>query len=175
MQDILDVLKNRRSIRKYKPDPVPEELIDRVIEAGLCAPTGMNRQQTIILKITDPETVRTLGMVNGKLMGKENFDAFYGAPAVLAVLSAKESPTALFDGCSVISNMLNEAASLGLGGCWIHRGKEQFETEEGAAILKKAGIDADIYEGVDNVVLGSVDGEIPAPHPIKDGRVFRIE
>lgn len=175
MQDILDVLKNRRSIRKYKPDPVPEKLIDRVIEAGLYAPTGMNRQQTIILKITDPETVRTLGKVNGKLMGKEDLDAFYGAPAVLAVLSQKDNPTALFDGCSVISNMLNEAASLGLGGCWIHRGKEQFETEEGIAILKKAGIDPDKYEGIDSVIVGYMDGEAPKPHPRKDGRVFRIE
>lgn len=175
MSDILEVLKTRRSIRKYKPDPVPEEQIEKVIEAGLYAPTGMGRQQTIILKITEPETVRTLGLINGKLMGQENMDAFYGAPVLLAVLSRKDDPTAVFDGCSVISNMLNEAASLGLGSCWIHRGKEQFETPEGIEVLKRAGIDPDQYVGIDNVVLGIMDGDLPKAAPRKDGRVFSLD
>ncbi|MGI6118094.1 MAG: nitroreductase [Bilifractor sp.] len=175
MQDIYDVLVTRRSIRKFKADPVPEDQIQRIIETGLYAPTGMDRQQTIILKITDPETIHTLGMVNGRLMGKGEVDGFYGAPVVLAVLSRKDNPNSIFDGCSVISNMLNETASLGLGGCWIHRGKEQFETKEGIAILKKAGINPDEYEGVDNVVLGYIDGEYPKPNPRKDGRVFSID
>lgn len=174
MEDILEVLKTRRSIRKYKPDPVPEDQIAKVIEAGLFAPTGMDRQQTIILKITDPDTVRTLGRINGKLMGKDDMDAFYGAPVLLAVLSRKDTPTAVYDGCSVISNMLNEAASLGLGSCWIHRGKEQFETPEGIRVLKKAGIDPEQYVCVDNVVLGIMDGELPKAAPRKEGRVFTL-
>ena len=119
MCDILNVLTCRRSVRKYRKDPVPEELLEKILEAGLYAPTGMNRQQTIILKITDPDTVRSLGLINGRLMGSEGMDAFYGAPAVLAVLSPKDDPTAVEDGCSVIANTLNEAASLGLGSCWV--------------------------------------------------------
>lgn len=174
MADILDVLTARRSIRRYKSDPVPAELIDKVIEAGLYAPTGMDRQQTIILKITDSEIVRKLGRLNGRIMGHDDMDAFYGAPVVLAVLSAKNDPTGIHDGCSVISNMLNEAASLGLGSCWIHRGREQFETEEGRAILRKAGIDPDAYEGVDSVILGYGEGALPTASPRKGGRVFSL-
>jgi nitroreductase len=174
MGDILDVLKNRRSIRRYRPDPVPEDLMDRILEAGLYAPTGKNRQETIILKITDPDTVRSLGLINGRLMGREGVDAFYGAPAVLAVLSPKSDPTAVEDGCSVIVNMLNEAASLGLGSCWIHRGKAQFETPEGREILRKAGIDPDAYLGIDNMIVGYADGANPAAPARKEGRTFSL-
>lgn len=172
--DILNELKARRAIRSYKADPVPEKLLDEIVEAGLYAPTGMGRQQAIILKITDQETVRKLGRINGKLMGQDGMDAFYGAPVVLAVLSLKDAPTAVYDGCSVISNMLNEAASLGLGCCWVHRGKEQFETPEGRQILQKAGIDPDRYVGVDNVIVGYADGEFPQAAPRREGRVFTI-
>ncbi|MGI5989486.1 MAG: nitroreductase family protein [Lachnospiraceae bacterium] len=174
MQDILEVLKTRRSIRKYQDKPVPDELLEKIIEAGLYAPTGMNRQDAIILEITDPETLRTLGLINGKIMGQDNFDGFYGAPALLCVLAEKDSPIAVYDGCSVISNMINEAASLGLGSCWIHRCKEQFETPEGKEILKKAGIDPDKYVGIDNVAVGYTDGELPAAPARKSGRVFKI-
>ncbi|MGN0708713.1 MAG: nitroreductase family protein [Anaerovoracaceae bacterium] len=175
MQDILENLITRRSIRKYKPDAVPENLLDEIIKAGLYAPTGMNRQQTIILKITDQSVVRELGKVNGKLMGRDGFDGFYGAPAVLCVLSKKDNPNAVYDGCSVISNMLNEAASLGLGSCWVHRGKEQFHTEEGMKILRSAGIDPVEYVGVDNVIVGYMDCDMPKAAPRKEGRVFSIE
>lgn len=174
MADILETLKSRRSVRKYLSKPVPENLLDEVVEAGLYAPTGMGRQQAVILKITDQEAVRTLGKINGKIMGHDGMDAFYGAPVVLAVLSPKEIGTAVYDGSSIITNMLNEAASLGLGSCWIHRGKEQFETEEGRKILEKAGIDPDKYAGIDNVIIGYPDGPVPAAAPRKDGRVFSI-
>ena len=174
MRDILDELKGRRSVRKYKEDAVPEDLMDEIIEAGLYAPTGMNRQEQLILKITEPSAVRELGLINGKLMGREGMDAFYGAPAVLCVFSKRGARTGIHDGCSVLSNMMNEAASLGLGTCWIHRGKEQFETPEGKAILEKAGIDGDAYECIDSVIVGYPDGEIPQAGPRKEGRVFSI-
>jgi len=174
MADILEELKARRSVRKYVDKPVPEELLEKIVEAGLYAPTGMGRQKAVILKITDPETVRALGKINGKIMGHDGMDAFYGAPVVLSVLSPKDVATAVYDGSSIISNMLNEAASLGLGSCWIHRGKEQFETEEGRGILRKAGIDPDQYMGIDNVIVGYADGPIPKASLRKEGRVFSI-
>ena len=103
--DILRVLKSRRSVRKYTSQVVAEDLLDRIVEAGLYAPTGMNRQAVIILKITDQATVRQLGHINGTIMGTGN-DAFYGAPAVLCVLARRDNPTGLYDGCAVITNML---------------------------------------------------------------------
>lgn len=175
MQDILELLKNRRSIRSYKPDAIPDELLNRVLEAGLYAPTGMGRQEVIILKITKEEVVRKLGYINGELMGKSGFDAFYGAPAVLCVLADTDVPTAVFDGCSVISGMLAEATSLGLGTCWVHRGREQFETPEGQKILQSAGIDPARYIGIDNLAIGYAEGPVPKAAPRKPGRIFSIE
>lgn len=174
MSDILEVLKTRRSVRKYKKDMVPEELLDRILEAGLYAPTGMDCQKTILLKIADQETVRTLGLVNGRIMGREGMDAFYGAPVVISVLSKKTDPIAVYNGSAAIMNMLDEAASLGLGSCWIHRGKEQFETEEGREILRRAGIDPDAYTGIDNVIVGYADGELPKASPRKAGRIVEL-
>lgn len=174
MKSALELIKTRRSIRKYRSEQVPESMLDQIVEAGLYAPTGMGRQQTIILKITDPQTVRSLGKLNGKLMGKEGFDAFYGAPVVLAVLSPKDIPTAVFDGCSVLTAMMYEAADLGLGSCWIHRGKEQFEEAEGKDILRKAGIDPEQYVGIDSLIVGYTEGDNPKAAPRKENRVFTI-
>ena len=174
MSDILEELKNRRSIRRYEEKPVPEELLEKIVEAGLYAPSGMGRQAVRILVITDDKTVRTLGKINGQIMGKEGFDAFYGAPAVLCVLADRDNPTGIYDGSSAITNMLDEAASLGLGSCWIHRGKEQFETEKGREILSEAGIDPDTVTGIDNVIVGYGTGEKPVAAERKNGRVYRI-
>lgn len=174
MSDILEELKNRRSIRRYEEKPVPEELLDKIAEAGLYAPSGMGRQAVRILVITDDKTVRILGKINGQIMGKEGFDAFYGAPAVLCVLADRDNPTGIYDGSSAITNMLDEAASLGLGSCWIHRGKEQFKTEKGREILSEAGIDPDTVTGVDNVIVGYGTGEKPVAAERKNGRVYRI-
>ncbi len=174
MSDILEELKNRRSIRWYEEKPVPEELLEKIVEAGLYAPSGMGRQAVRILVITDDKTVRTLGKINGQIMGKEGFDAFYGAPAVLCVLADRDNPTGIYDGSSAITNMLDEAASLGLGSCWIHRGKEQFETEKGREILSEAGINPDMVTGIDNVIVGYGTGEKPVAAVRKNGRVYRI-
>jgi nitroreductase len=178
MKDALDFIKARRSVRKFTPMPVPSKLLDRVVEAGLYAPTGHNRQTTVILKITDPETVRKLGKVNGEIFGKLNGgnpmpDGFYGAPVVLCVLSPKDNSTKIWDGSSVISSMALEASSLGLGSCWVHRGREQFETEYGKSLLLKAGIDPEVYEGIDNLIVGWPEA-VPAAPPRKPGRVFSL-
>ena len=50
---VLHSLITRRSVRRYKPDPVPQELLDQVMEAGLYAASGMGRQGSVILQVTD--------------------------------------------------------------------------------------------------------------------------
>lgn len=77
MSDILDVIKTRRSVRKYKNDMVPAEIIDKIIEAGTYAATGMDRQSPIILAVTDKELRDKLSKMNSVIMGKsEDFDPF---------------------------------------------------------------------------------------------------
>ena len=154
MSDILEIIKTRRSVRKYKSDKVPTDIIDKIVEAGTYAATGMNRQSPIILAVTDKELRNKLSKMNAAFMGKpEDFDPFYGAPVVLVVLADKSMPTYVYDGSLVMGNLMLEAHALGVDSCWIHRAKEEFESAEGKEILKSLGIEGD-YEGIGHCILG---------------------
>lgn len=173
MNETLQLMKSRRSIKKYKPDPVPEELVRAIAEAGTFAPSGLNKQSPVILAVTDKQVRDELSRLNA---GKDPFkrsDPFYGAPCVLVVLADKSVPTYLYDGTLVMGNMLLAAHSLGLGACWIHRAKETFEMPEGKAILQKLGIEGD-YEGIGNCIVGYPD-MTPAEKPRKQNYVYYVK
>ena len=152
----LELMQTRRSVRGFKPDPVPEEILDQIVEAGTWAATGRNRQSPVIIKVTNRELIRKLSKLNGEIMGTDS-DPFYGAPAVLIVLADKTVPTYLYDGSLVMGNLMLAAHSLGIGSCWIHRAKEEFQLPEGKEILKSLGIEGD-YEGIGHCVLGYAEG-----------------
>lgn len=174
MSDILEIIKTRRSVRKYKSDMVPADIIDKIVEAGTYAATGMNRQSPIILAVTDKELRDKLSKMNAAFMGKpEGFDPFYGAPVVLVVLADKSMPTYVYDGSLVMGNLMLEAHALGVDSCWIHRAKEEFESAEGKEILKSLGIEGD-YEGIGHCILGYADGDEPQCQPRKDNWVYRV-
>lgn len=173
MSNTLDAIKTRRSIRKYKNDPVPKETLDKIIEAGLYAPSGMGRQSTIIISVTNKEVRDRLSKLNAKIMGSDS-DPFYGAPAVLIVLADKNCPTGIYDGSLVMQNLMLAAHELGLGSCWIHRAKEEFELPEGKEILKSLGIKGE-YEGIGHCIVGYTDGEEPSPAARKENRVYHID
>ncbi len=173
MNETLRLIRSRRSVKKYKDTPVAKELIEKIVEAGTCAPSGLNKQSPIILAVTNKEVRDKLSFLNA---GKDPFkrsDPFYGAPVVLVVLADKSVPTYLYDGSLVMENMLLAAHSLGLGACWIHRAKETFAMEEGKEILRSLGIEGD-YEGIGNCIVGYPD-TIPADKPRKENWVYYID
>lgn len=171
--EVLSCIQTRRSIRSFKPDMIPEDTIEQIIEAGTYAATGMNRQSPIILAITDRKMRDRLAKMNARIMGKEEMDPFYGAPVVLIVLAEKRYPTHVYDGTLVMGNLMLAAHSLGIGSCWIHRAKEEFESEEGKEILRSLGIQGD-YEGIGHCVLGYVKGEYPDGTERKEDWVYYI-
>ena len=173
MQDILQLIKSRRSVKKFKSDPVPKALIEKIVEAGSWAPTGLNWQSPIILAVTNKELRDKLSRLNFLSDSDKRVDPFYGAPVVLVVLADKTKHTYVYDGSLVMGNMLLEAHSLGLGACWIHRAKETFNSEEGKAILKELGIEGE-YEGIGNCVVGYPD-MTPAEKPRKENWVYYVE
>ena len=152
MADTLTTLKTRRSCRAYKPEHIEEEKLNAILEAGTYAATGMGKQSPIILAAKDPQVRAELCKLNAAAMGMD-IDPFYGAPDLVVVLANKDIPTYIYDGSLVMGNMMNAAADLGVASCWIHRAKEEFESEEGKAILKKLGIEGN-YEGIGNLILG---------------------
>ena len=133
----------------------------------------MNRQSPVIIAVTDQETRDKLSAMNAAIMGTDT-DPFYGAPVVLIVLADKTRPTYRYDGSLVMGNMMNAAHSLGLGSCWIHRAKEEFESEEGKELLKKWGVEGD-YEGIGHCVIGYVEGDYPETKPRKEDYVYYVE
>lgn len=173
MSDVLETIKSRRSIRKYKSDMVPQDKLGKIIEAGTYAATGMGKQSPIIIAVTNKELRDKLSAMNAKVMGV-NSDPFYGAPVVLIVLADKSRPTYVYDGSLVMGNLMLEAEAQGIGSCWIHRAKEEFESEEGKELLKSLGIKGD-YVGIGHCVLGYVDGEYPEIPERKPNWVYNID
>lgn len=173
MESTINDILTRRSVKKYKSAPVPQEIIDKIINAGLYAANGMGAQSPIIIQVTNKEMRDKLSKMNADVMGA-NTDPFYGAPAVLVVLSDKNRPTAVYDGSLVMGNLMLAAHALGIGSCWIHRAKEEFESEEGKEILKSLGIEGE-YVGIGHCILGYADGEPKPAAERKPGRVFKID
>ena len=172
MAETLTTLKTRRSCRAYKPELIEEEKLNAILEAGTYAATGMGKQSPIILAVTDRALRDRLSKMNAAEMGAD-MDPFYGAPEVVIVLANKEIPTYLYDGSLVMGNMMNAAADLGVASCWIHRAKEEFESEEGKAILKDLGIEGN-YEGIGHLILGYAAKPENAPAPRKAGYIYRV-
>ena len=173
MNEVIQAMKERRSVRAYT-DVVPaRELIDEVVEAGLWAASGMNRQGPIIVAVTDRALRDRLSAMNAEVIGDPSRDPFYGAPVVLVVLAPRDQANRVYDGSLVIGNLMLAAHALGLGSCWIHRAREEFETPEGKAILAELGVEGD-YEGIGHSILG-YPADVPAAKPRNDGRVFYAE
>ena len=175
MNEVIKAMRERRSIRKFKSELPPRELINEVIEAGLYAASGRGRQTSIIIAVTNKELLAKLSKINCEIGGlDEGFDPFYGAPCALIVLDEKSWPTCGYDGSLVMGNMMLAAHSLGLASCWIHRAKQEFETDEYKALLKDLGI-TDEYVGIGHCALGYADVPLPPAPPRKENRVFWIE
>lgn len=175
MNDIIKAMKERRSVRKFKSDMPDKKDIEQIVEAGLYAANGRGKQAVITVAVTNRELRDKISDINRKIGGwSEGFDPFYGAPVILIVLADKNWPTCVYDGSLVMGNMMLAAHSLGLGSIWIHRAKEEFETNEYKELLKSLGVEGE-WEGIGHCAVGYADGDIPNPADRKDGRVFWVE
>lgn len=183
MNETIKSLIERRSVRSYKSDMVPIELVSEICKAGTYAPTGRNLQSPIIIAVTDKQMRDRLSRMNLQIIENRKLttssghsDPFYGAPVVLVVLARKDIPTYIYDGTLVMQNLMVAASSLGLGSCWIHRAKEEFESEEGRQILRDLGI-TDEYEGIGHCIIGYPSDDVPAKPktPRKEDYVYWVK
>ena len=168
--DAMQNLLTRRSVRQYKEDPIPQDVLERIVEAGTYAATGMGKQSPIIVAVTNRALRDRLSRMNAAVMGGSG-DPFYGAPVVLVVLADKSIGTHVYDGSLVMGDLMLAAHAEGVASCWIHRAKEEFESEKGRQILRDLGIEGD-YEGIGHCILGYADGEEPQPKPRKASYVY---
>ena len=169
----LTVLRQRRSIRKYKAEQITDAELNAVLEAGILAPSCMGKQSGLVIAVQNKDDIRQLSTMNAAIMGKD-IDPYYGAPTILLVLAAADSPLPVEDGSALTTYLMAAAAAAGLGSCWINREKQMFDSPEGKALLQKWGVTGE-YVGVAACTLGYIDGDLPQPAPRKDGYVVRVK
>ena len=172
MNAVIEAIKTRRSVKSYKPDMVPEDVLERIIEAGTYAASGMNRQAPIILAVTDKKLRDQLSEMNRKIMGSQA-DPFYGAPTVIIVFADSEMGTCVENGSLVMGNLMNAAHALGVDSCWIHRAREVFDSPEGKALKAQWGV-PESFVGIGHCVLGYRSGVYPEAKARKSGFVIRV-
>ena len=169
MSETMEKLLTRRSIRRIG---TCRDKLERIIEAGTYAATAMNKQSPIIIAVTNKAVRDQLSAMNAKVMGADT-DPFYGAPVVLVVLADKTNPNCVYDGSLVMGNLMLAAHDEGLGSCWIHRAKQEFETPEGRELLARLGIEGE-YEGIGHCIIGYA-AEEPEAKPRKENYVYWVE
>lgn len=170
--EFLDMLLTRRSVRAYKPDPVPTALLEEVLRAGTYAPTGGGRQSPVLVAVTDKAARDEISRLNAAVMGKDT-DPYYGAPVLVLALADPASSTWVEDASCALENMMLAAHALGLGSVWVHREREIFDSEAGKALLRAWGL-PETLRGVGSIALGYASGSAPAPAPRKDGYIVRV-
>ena len=173
MNEIIKNMIERRSCRAYKSEMIKDEELDLILKAGEWAASGKGMQVAVMVAIQDPELIKKLSKMNAEILGTDA-DPFFGAPVVVAVLANKAiRPTYIEDGSLVLGNMMLAASSLGIGSCWVHRAREEFESEEGKKLKKEWGL-SDDYVGIGHVVLGYPSAPLQKPLPRKEGRIIKI-
>ena len=175
-EEALEVLTHRRSVRAYKDTPVPDELIERIVEAGMYAPTAINKMSPQIVVVKTPDYLARVKELNA---GTENIqhDPYYGAPVVILVL---HDPNILdrdnlgdLDAAAVCTNMLNAAYAVGLDTCWINRAQAMFKTEEGKQLLREWGLPENL-NGVASIALGYRNCDYPDAKPRREGYAIYV-
>lgn len=171
MNETLKTLLERRSVRSYKEEQVPEGILRQILEAGEYAPSGMGLQSAVMVVVRDKDTIEQMSRMNAAVMGGGG-DPFYGAPTVVVVFGDSTRGTYVEDGSLVMGNLMNAACSLGVDSCWINRAKEVFLTDEGKTLMKKWGLGEE-YVGIGNCILGYSDQPLPQAKERKEGYIIR--
>ena len=191
--ELLEIIKRRRSIRKYTSEQIPKEHLEKIIEAGLCAPNAGGRQGTYIVGIRNKNLTEIVGKLNlanfnraglsGSYVSKEQpsiiddpniKSGFYGAPSVCAVFAEKNFLYSIPDAFCAAENMTLQATELGISSCIIARGEETFASEYGESLLKEWNVPEN-YIARCFVILGYLDGEQPKAKPRKQERSKIVE
>ena len=171
---VLEAMKKRRSIRSFEPRIPDQSMVDQIMEAGLYAASGRGTQGTVIVQIDNQKIQKEIREYNAEIGGwPVDFDPFYGAPVILIVLANKNISTHVYDGSLVLGNMMLAADALGLGSCWIHRAKEEFETEKGKTWLKEWGLEGE-WEGIGHLAIGYAKEPSPKASPRKANRIVKV-
>ena len=191
--DLLDMMKGRRSIRKYQPTQVPREMVDKIVEAGLYAPNAGGGQRSMIVTLHNAELTAKLGRLNFRAFDRSQLigghvskeqpsviddptlqNGFYGAPTVCIVFAPKNFLFNVADAFCMVENMVLEAYSLGVDSCIVSRAEDTFKLPESKELLATWRVPENM-EAKAFVTLGFHEGEYPKEKSMKPGRSIVIE
>ena len=186
--ELLELMKRRRSIRKYQDRQISRADLETVMEAGIYAPNAGGGQRSMIVGVHDAALAGRIGRMNlarfdrsrlaGSFVSSEQpstiddptiKNGFYGAPSVCVVFARRDFLYSVPDAFCCAENMVLMASELGLASCIVARGEETFDSEEGAAMLREWGVPEN-YIARCFVLLGYTRGEYPGEKPRRPGR-----
>ena len=170
--EAIEMIKTRRSVRSFKPNPVDMETLDRVLETATYAPSGKGKQLAQIVCVTDRGATDKLRRMNADVLGIDS-DPYYGAPVIVVVLAPKSSATPTEDGSAVLMTMALAVHAEGLAACWINREQQMFDSPEGKALLREWGLSEDL-RGVGALAIGYADGSMPEPMKRRDDYIINV-
>ena len=187
MTELIELMKNRRTIRKYRPEQISEEELQLILEAGQYAPSAGGAQSTRIVALQNRTISEQLGKINVGLMKRREgahvsdeqpsiiddptiTSGFYGAPTVCVIFSRTESSYSIADSLCSAENMILEAYSLDVSSAIIGRAEMTFDNDFGKELMKEWEIPENYTERC-FVILGYLDGAYPSMKPRKENRI----
>ena len=142
MNEVMNAILTRRSIRKFTADPSPAEVLEDLVKAALHAPSGMGKQTWQFTVVKNREKIRRLAEAAGKILGRENYDMYQ--PMILIIPSnQRDNPHGKEDNACAMENMFLAAHSLGIGSVWINQLQGICDEPAIREILNEFGIPAD--------------------------------
>jgi len=193
MNEVIQGILARRSIRKYTDDPLTREELEQILQCGLYAPSGGNHQEVRFivlakrevldelvplvrgefLKMTPQEGLYMNIAINNAHNRPDSYDFTFHAPAVILAVAPKGWPNGMADSANALQNMQVAASALGLGACWVNQLHWQTDNPVLRQFLAPFGLKEteNIYG---SIVVGRPAMDKPAPAPRKEGRVTLV-
>ncbi|MBR1809719.1 MAG: nitroreductase family protein [Paludibacteraceae bacterium] len=191
--NLFELIKYRRSIRKYEERQIPKEDLQKILEAGTFAPNAGSGQRSMIVGVHNPKLVERLGKMNVAMMRRDNLigghvsddqpsiiddptikSGFYGAPSVAIVFAQGNFLYSIPDAFCCAENMVLAATELGISSCIIARAEETFYNEYGKQLMAEWGV-PEGYVPRCFVLLGYCRGDYPKEKPRRPNRTLIVE
>lgn len=155
MNEVIQNMLTRRSVRSFEDKPVEREKIDAILKCATYAPSALNRQTWHFTAVLNAEKIQKLAKVMGAALGSDKYDLY--CPAAIIIPSNAVGGEA--DNACAMENILLAAHALGLGGVWVNQLFDTCDDPAVRAMLTELGVPQDhtIY-GIAS--LGYPKGEI---------------
>ena len=140
MNEVLQNILTRRSIRKFKKEQIKDEELNLILEAGIYAPSGMNKQSWQFSVVQNKEKIELLAKVVRESLGRDAGYNFYAPPTLIMLSNEKDNTNGLADCSCALQNIFLMANSLGIGSCWINQLKTICDEKEVREVLTSFGI-----------------------------------